>query len=70
MNNHELMKRILKEFHESWMDDEDKEYFDAEIIKNFGAQIDADIDAVIANGYTVQQQDEIVRSLFRNFGSG
>lgn len=65
MKHEQLVKRILTELHEQWMDDFDKAEFDAEIMRLFGAQLDSDIDNGIANGYTEEQQEGIVRSLFR-----
>lgn len=56
---------ILTELHQSWMDDQDKADFDLEMMRQFGAQIDADIDVGISNGFTEQQQYGIIRSLLR-----
>lgn len=65
MKHELLVKRMLTELHEPWMDDQDKAEFDAEVMRLFGAQLDADIDAGIANGFTESQQEGIVSSLWR-----
>lgn len=65
MKHEQLVRRMLAELHESWMDEQDKADFDAEMIRQFGAQLDADIDTGIASGFTGEQQECIVRALFR-----
>lgn len=65
MKHEALAKRMFAELHEPWMDNFDKAEFDAEMMRQFGAQIDADIDAGVANGFTEEQQECIARSLLR-----
>lgn len=64
MKYEQTIKNILSEFHESWMDDADKEDCDAEVIRRIGKELDAAIDEGVANGYTVEQQEKLVRGLF------
>jgi hypothetical protein len=65
MKHEKTIKRILAELHKPWMDESDKEQFDAEMIRQFGKQLDADIETGIANGYTAEQQAAAVLAMFR-----
>ncbi len=65
MKHELLVKRMLTELHEPWMDDTDKSEFDAEVMRQFGAQLDSDIETGISNGFTEEQQEGIARSLLR-----
>lgn len=65
MKHEQLVKRILTELHEPLMEDSDKAEFDSEMMRQFSTQLDSDIDTGISNGFTEEQQEKIVRSLFR-----
>lgn len=65
MKHEKLARRLFAELHEFWMDDQDKAEFDAEMMRLFGAQLDIDIEAGIANGFTDEQQENMARSLLR-----
>jgi hypothetical protein len=63
---HELLfKRIINDLHEPWMNAQDKAEFDAEMMRMFSAEIDAAIETGIANGYTAEQQESMVRPILK-----
>lgn len=64
MKHKELLERVCAELHEPWMDQQDKELMNSELMRKFGAQFEKDIETGIANGYTVEQQEALVRSIF------
>jgi hypothetical protein len=65
MKHEQTIRRLIAELHQPWMNDADKSEFDAMMIEKFGDKLDADIEAGIANGYTIDQQAEIVRNIFK-----
>lgn len=60
MKHATLWQSILSELHEDWMDDADKAFFDKSLTEQYGAEFDANIDAGLANGFTIEQQKEAV----------
>ena len=56
---------LLSEMHESWMDENDKEEFDEEILKRVGGiqKLSDEIRVGVCNGYTVNYQMEICRKV-------
>jgi hypothetical protein len=64
MKHEAMIRRLLADLHESWMDGRDREAFGTELLRTFGAQLDADIEAGVSNGYSEEQQEAIVRTLF------
>jgi hypothetical protein len=65
LKHHDTIKRFLANWHEDWMDDDDKAAFDEEALRVNGAELDAAIEAGVFNGYTAEQQLAIMESIFR-----
>lgn len=65
MKHEILFCKILSELHAEWMDEEDKRFFNSEMITQFGDKVDADVDIGIANGFSEDEQEKIVRLFVR-----
>jgi hypothetical protein len=69
MKHEAFFKTVLAALHEPWMNEEDKKAFDDELIAQYGAQVDKDIEVGIANGYPVEQQMALCLKVLRQEGS-
>lgn len=65
MKHEELIKRIIAESHEPWMDEEDKEFFNAEFMSLLGAQLESEIEAALANGFTEETYENTLRAMIK-----
>lgn len=65
MKHQAIFDRCIEELHSADMEADDKAFFDAECRAAFGEQFDKDIDKGIANGFSIEQQEGIVRAIFR-----
>lgn len=65
MKHRQLIERMVTELYEPWMDDSDKKYLSSELLRQFGTELDGEIEIGIANGYTIEQLEALARSIFR-----
>jgi hypothetical protein len=66
MKHKKTILSLLAHFHESWMDDEDREEMNRELLRASGKtmeQLNEDFETGIKNGYSIEQQMEIIRRI-------
>ena len=61
------IKKLFSSMHEDWMDDEDKDAFDSEMLKLMGGidKVNRDIRTGVENGFTVEFQLNLLKRAIR-----